>query len=102
MGGRRDDGTEQRRHAAAVRATAGIALIGVPARETLLMGGGSAEVTPPHQVSILDGLTAAHPGALTPAASRSAPPAGQARLHRRPGGRQSRAFGCRWSPRTVS
>jgi beta-glucosidase len=36
-----------------------IALIGVPARETLLMGGGSAEVTPPHQVSILDGLLAA-------------------------------------------
>jgi beta-glucosidase len=35
-----------------------IALIGVPARETLLMGGGSAEVTPPHQVSILDGLLA--------------------------------------------
>jgi beta-glucosidase len=39
-----------------------VALIGVPARETLLMGGGSAEVTPPHQLSVLDGLTAALPG----------------------------------------
>ncbi|HEX8580697.1 MAG TPA: glycoside hydrolase family 3 C-terminal domain-containing protein, partial [Acidimicrobiales bacterium] len=39
-----------------------VALIGIPARETLLMGGGSAEVTPPHQVSVLDGLTAALPG----------------------------------------
>ena len=39
-----------------------IALVGVPARETLLQGGGSAQVTPPHQVSILDGLQAALPG----------------------------------------
>ena len=42
-----------------------IALIGVPARETLLQGGGSAQVTPPHQVSILDGLEAALPGLVT-------------------------------------
>ncbi len=39
-----------------------VALLGVPARETLLMGGGSAEVVPPHQVSVLDGLTEALPG----------------------------------------
>ncbi len=39
-----------------------VALVGVPARETLLMGGGSAEVSPPHQVSILDGLVGAYDG----------------------------------------
>jgi beta-glucosidase len=41
-----------------------IALIGVPAAETLLMGGGSSEVTPPHQASILDALTATYDGRL--------------------------------------
>ena len=54
-----------------------IALIGVPAAETLLMGGGSAEVTPPHQISILDALAEAHSGTLTYAAGvqlGSAPP----------------------------
>jgi beta-glucosidase len=45
-----------------------IAVVGVPARETLLQGGGSAQVTAPHQVSILDGLDAALPGLLTSAA----------------------------------
>ncbi|WP_448623606.1 glycoside hydrolase family 3 C-terminal domain-containing protein [Geodermatophilus sp. URMC 64] len=42
-----------------------VALIGVPAAETLLQGGGSAEVTPPHQASIVEGLTAAHGGTIT-------------------------------------
>ena len=42
-----------------------IALIGVPARETLLQGGGSAQVTPPSQASILDGLEAALSGRVT-------------------------------------
>ncbi|WP_239132331.1 beta-glucosidase family protein [Paractinoplanes durhamensis] len=35
-----------------------IALIGVPATDTVLLGGGSSMVTAPHQVSIADGLTA--------------------------------------------
>ena len=55
-----------------------IALIGVPARETLLQGGGSAQVVPPHQVAILDGLDAALPGLVTFAAGveiGSPPPA---------------------------
>lgn len=34
-----------------------IAVIGIPAAETLVMGGGSSEVSPPHQTSILQGLT---------------------------------------------
>ncbi|SDO63117.1 beta-glucosidase [Klenkia soli] len=42
-----------------------VALAGLPATETLLMGGGSAEVSPPHQVSVLDGLTAALGPAVT-------------------------------------
>ena len=37
-----------------------IALIGLPAAETLLMGGGSSEVSPPHQISIVEGLAQAH------------------------------------------
>jgi beta-glucosidase len=39
-----------------------IALVGRPALDTALMGGGSAQVNPPHQVTIADGLTAAVPG----------------------------------------
>ncbi len=42
-----------------------IALVGTAARETLLMGGGSSELTPPHRVSILDGLEAARLGRVT-------------------------------------
>jgi beta-glucosidase len=42
-----------------------VALVGVPARETLLQGGGSAQVTPPSQASILEGLAAALPGLVT-------------------------------------
>ena len=37
----------------------------MPARETLLQGGGSAQVTPPSQASILDGLEDALPGLVT-------------------------------------
>jgi len=36
-----------------------IALIGAHATDTVLMGGGSSMVTPPHQVSVADGLVAA-------------------------------------------
>jgi len=39
-----------------------MALIGRPARETTCMGGGSASVRAPHQVSIADGLAAATEG----------------------------------------
>ena len=42
-----------------------IALIGVPARETLLQGGGSAQVTPPDQLSVAEALEAALPGRVT-------------------------------------
>jgi beta-glucosidase len=41
---------------------ASVALIGRPALETACMGGGSAAVRAPHQVSIADGLTAATDG----------------------------------------
>jgi beta-glucosidase len=41
-----------------------IALIGRPAVDTALMGGGSAQVNPPHRVTIAEGLTAAAPGAV--------------------------------------
>ena len=59
------DRAGQRRRAAPRPRTPRIALIGVPARETLLQGGGSAQVTPPSQASILDGLEAALPGRVT-------------------------------------
>jgi beta-glucosidase len=39
-----------------------VALIGAAAREARVLGGGSAQVFPPHVVSPLDGLTAALPG----------------------------------------
>lgn len=42
-----------------------IALIGRHAVDTVCMGGGSASVNPPHQVSIADGLTARHQDGLT-------------------------------------
>jgi len=42
-----------------------IALVGVPARETLLQGGGSAQVTAPDQRSVADALDAALPGRVT-------------------------------------
>jgi beta-glucosidase len=42
-----------------------VALLGVPARETLLQGGGSAQVTPPSQASVRDGLEDALPGLVT-------------------------------------
>jgi beta-glucosidase len=41
-----------------------IALIGRLAVDTTLMGGGSAQVNPPHRVSIAEGLTAAAPGTV--------------------------------------
>jgi beta-glucosidase len=41
-----------------------VALIGRPALDTALMGGGSAQVTPPHQVTIAEGLTAVLPAAV--------------------------------------
>jgi len=47
-----------------LEATAKVALIGRPALDTTLMGGGSAQVNPPHQVTIAAGLTAALPGAV--------------------------------------
>jgi beta-glucosidase len=43
---------------------AAISLIGRPAVDTALMGGGSAQVNPPHRVTIAEGLTAAAPGAV--------------------------------------
>jgi beta-glucosidase len=41
-----------------------IALLGRPALDTALMGGGSAQVNPPHQVTIAAGLTAVVPGTV--------------------------------------
>ena len=45
-------------------ASAKVALIGRPALDTTLMGGGSAQVNPPHQITIAAGLTAALPGTV--------------------------------------
>jgi beta-glucosidase len=45
-------------------AAATVALIGRPALDTTLMGGGSAQVNPPHQITVAAGLTAALPGAV--------------------------------------
>jgi beta-glucosidase len=44
--------------------TARIALIGRSAVDTALMGGGSAQVNPPHLISIAEGLTGAVPGTV--------------------------------------
>jgi beta-glucosidase len=41
-----------------------VAVIGAAAREARVLGGGSAQVYPPHVVSPLDGLTAALPGGV--------------------------------------
>jgi beta-glucosidase len=41
-----------------------VALVGRPAVDTVLMGGGSAQVRPPHRVSIAQGLTALRPGTV--------------------------------------
>jgi beta-glucosidase len=41
-----------------------VALIGRPAVDTALMGGGSAQVNPPHRTSIADGLCAVRPGTV--------------------------------------
>ena len=41
-----------------------VALIGRPATETVLMGGGSAQVNPPHQVTVAEGVTAVWPDAV--------------------------------------
>ena len=61
---RRDDRAGQRRRAAPGARRAGSAGRR-PGRETLLQGGGSAQVTPPSQASILDGLEAALPERVT-------------------------------------
>jgi beta-glucosidase len=42
-----------------------VALIGRPALQTIDMGGGSAQVNPPHQVSVAEGLTALLGNAVT-------------------------------------
>ncbi len=41
-----------------------VALVGRPAFDTTLMGGGSAQVRPAHLVSIAEGITAARPGTV--------------------------------------
>jgi beta-glucosidase len=41
-----------------------IALVGRPAVDSALMGGGSAQVNPPHQVTIAEGLAAVVPGTV--------------------------------------
>jgi beta-glucosidase len=58
---------------------ASVALIGRPALETTCMGGGSASVRAPHQVSIADGLTAVTDGVavVDGVAVRSRPRAGR-------------------------
>ena len=47
-----------------LEAAAKVALIGRPALDTTLMGGGSAQVNPPHQVTIAAGLTDALTGTV--------------------------------------